>query len=398
METATRSHAFHDGRQLLRAGLALLLALFALPLTKPAPALAEHWAPPQTVFVADTGHTTDGLFLDLWRAHRDLIGDPITEEFQPELGWSEAPEDGQLVQYYENVALVYLPNEAPESQVQLLPLGRDALDQALAAGSSTVLRRATERTVCGGRDGCLGFADSGHTIRGALRTYWESSLGSLLGFPLTEAFRAPDETVVQYFENGALRLDRSGVVAPLPLGRLAAKKLKLATAPIDAPADVPMYDELLFIPDPEPEPAAIGGSWSAGTPGPGPQQGGWKEIVVSLSAQALWAYEDGALVRSSLVSTGTAEVPETETPLGAWSILTKYEVQDMEGTISDEYYFVADVPNVMYFDNLGNALHGTYWHSNFGTPMSHGCINLPLDVAAWLYEWSPVGTAVTVVP
>ena len=119
--------------------------------------------------------------------------------------------------------------------------------------------------------------------------------------------------------------------------------------------------------------------------------------MVSISAQAMWAYENGELVRSSYVSTGTAEVLETTTPIGYWSILTKFDVQDMEGTISDEYYFVDDVPDVMYFDNLGNALHGTYWHSNFGTPMSHGCVNLPLDVASWMYDWAPIGTAVSII-
>ncbi len=89
-------------------------------------------------------------------------------------------------------------------------------------------------------------------------------------------------------------------------------------------------------------------------------------------------------------------MPETVTPVGYFSVLTKYDVQTMEGTISDEYYLVPDVPYVMYFDNLGNALHGTYWHNNFGTPMSHGCVNLPMDVAAFLYDWAPIGTAVTV--
>jgi lipoprotein-anchoring transpeptidase ErfK/SrfK len=103
------------------------------------------------------------------------------------------------------------------------------------------------------------------------------------------------------------------------------------------------------------------------------------------------------LVVTSLVSTGTAEVPETVTPLGYHSILSKYDVQTMEGTISNEYYKVEDVPNVMYIDNLGNAIHGAYWHNNFGTPMSHGCINLPLDIASWMYGWAEVGTPVTVV-
>jgi lipoprotein-anchoring transpeptidase ErfK/SrfK len=58
---------------------------------------------------------------------------------------------------------------------------------------------------------------------------------------------------------------------------------------------------------------------------------------------------------------------------------------------------VPDVPSVLYFTNRGHALHGTYWHNNFGVPMSHGCVNLPLDVAAWLYNRAPVGTLVLIV-
>ena len=90
-------------------------------------------------------------------------------------------------------------------------------------------------------------------------------------------------------------------------------------------------------------------------------------------------------------------MPVAITPTWYFSILTKYDSQTMEGTISGEYYRVEDVPYVMYFDNLGDALHGTYWHNNFGTPMSHGCVNLPMDVAAWMYEWAPIGTLVTVI-
>jgi lipoprotein-anchoring transpeptidase ErfK/SrfK len=131
---------------------------------------------------------------------------------------------------------------------------------------------------------------------------------------------------------------------------------------------------------------------------PGPQQGTYKEVVVSISQQYMWAYEDGVEVIESWVSTGTAETEAVTTPVGNWSILTKYDSQTMEGTISGQYYRVEDVPYVMYFDNLGNALHGTYWHNNFGHPMSHGCVNLPMDVAAFLYSWTDIGTAVTVIP
>ncbi len=70
----------------------------------------------------------------------------------------------------------------------------------------------------------------------------------------------------------------------------------------------------------------------------------------------------------------------------------------MKGLIGGEYYNVPEVPSVMYFTDVGHAIHGAYWHNNFGTPMSHGCVNLPLDVAEWLYRWASEGTPVTVLP
>jgi lipoprotein-anchoring transpeptidase ErfK/SrfK len=94
------------------------------------------------------------------------------------------------------------------------------------------------------------------------------------------------------------------------------------------------------------------------------------------------------------VSTGRAGF---DTPVGSYAVLTKVPSQTMEGVIGGEYYNVPDVPSVLYFTDGGHALHGTYWHNNFGTPMSHGCVNLPLDVATWLYNWAPVGTRVLII-
>ncbi len=133
-------------------------------------------------------------------------------------------------------------------------------------------------------------------------------------------------------------------------------------------------------------------------PGPGRVQVGAKEIVVSLWQQRLWAYEGDVAVLAPWVSTGTAETAETATPVGQWRVLVKLWSETMEGTVGGQAYRVEDVPHVMYFTDEGHALHGTYWHGNFGTPMSHGCVNLPLDAAAWLYEWAPEGTPVTVIP
>jgi lipoprotein-anchoring transpeptidase ErfK/SrfK len=120
-----------------------------------------------------------------------------------------------------------------------------------------------------------------------------------------------------------------------------------------------------------------------------------KTIVVSVGQQMLWAYKGNKVVLSSYVSTGRTGF---DTPLGSFAVLSKLPSQTMEGVIGGEYYNVPDVPWVLYFTNSGHALHGTYWHDNFGMPMSHGCVNLPLDVAAWLYDWAPLGASVHVVP
>jgi len=358
---------------------------------------AQAWSTPRTVFVPSTGHTVDGLFLDLWRADPELLGDPVTEEIRHRTDFTSSGDHG-VVQYYENVALVYQPDEAAENQVELLDLGRQALDDAKTAGISRALDRALERSVCAPAlaSACVNAVASGHTVRGQFLDYWQSGdTAKWLGLPLTESFIAPDGTRIQYFENGILRQTGTGDVEPLPLGSIAAKRAKLDLKPIDQPQDIPVYNEELFVPPPDATPV------DGGTPdwgfGPGPQQGAWKEVVVSISAQTMWAYEEGELVMSSLVSTGTAEVAETTTPVGYHSVLAKFDAQTMEGTISGEYYRVEDVPYVMYFDEYGDALHGTYWHSNFGSPMSHGCVNLPMDIAAWMYGWADVGTAVSVI-
>ena len=144
--------------------------------------------------------------------------------------------------------------------------------------------------------------------------------------------------------------------------------------------------------------AAPAAAQDVGDPGPGRRQPGDREVVVSLAAQRLWAYEGEEVVLTTLVSTGTAETWETATPVGQWRISVKLPWETMEGTVGGVPYRVEDVPHVMYFTDEGHALHGTYWHANFGAPMSHGCVNLPLDAAEWLYGWAPEGTGVTVVP
>src|SRR4051812_38893896 len=80
-----------------------VLAIMALILLgtyfHPESASAQDWSAPRTVFVPTTGHTSDGLFLDVWRTARDVVGDPVTEEFRPRTGFTGGQAD--VVQYYE---------------------------------------------------------------------------------------------------------------------------------------------------------------------------------------------------------------------------------------------------------------------------------------------------------
>jgi LysM repeat protein len=128
-----------------------------------------------------------------------------------------------------------------------------------------------------------------------------------------------------------------------------------------------------------------GGGGGGTTPTSG---GGAKWIDVDLSSQRLRAYQGNTLLRTMIVSTGIASYP---TPPGRYTIYAKYRSTTMSGP----GYYLPGVPHSMFFYR-GYAIHGTYWHNNFGTPMSHGCVNLTQGDAAWLYSWAPVGTLVVI--
>ena len=111
-------------------------------------------------------------------------------------------------------------------------------------------------------------------------------------------------------------------------------------------------------------------------------------VDVNLSQQAAYAYQGDTLIRSFIVSTGTYLHP---TVTGQYHIYVKYRYADMSGP----GYYLPDVPYVTYFYE-GYGLHGTYWHHNFGTPMSHGCVNFRTEDAGWLYDFLPLGALVNV--
>jgi LysM repeat protein len=115
---------------------------------------------------------------------------------------------------------------------------------------------------------------------------------------------------------------------------------------------------------------------------------GARWIEINLSNQTLTAWQGDVAVLHTSVSTGTYRTP---TVTGRYAINTKYSSQRMTGP----GYDLPGVPWVMYFYS-GYAIHGAYWHSNWGTPMSHGCVNMRPDEAQMLYNWADYGTEVYV--
>ena len=352
------------------------------------------------VYVEATSHTLRGSMLDYWRANgaNTVFGNPISEPF--------AASNGYYSQAFENIVLQYRPEflYTHDPIMRPLPIGKMALANRLAPNGSSkersrALRQAAE--ALGATDarverviheGGIFAETTGHTVSGEILAWYTFHEGAFyLGDPLTEPVEEERGRTVQYFEGGLLIVGGDGV-SLAPLAKELAPQLEIDTAPVER-GDLPRYDELLF--------------WTSENPNPlgDPYAPGPKWIEVSTAQQTLWAYHGDTLIHQSLVSTGLAP---NLTELGMFHIRLKYPEQDLGGFTDatgevigfgaaprgTTPYLVEDVPHVMYFNMDAEALHGTYWHNSFGQPMSHGCVNLTLDVAAWLYGWAPLGTGV----
>jgi lipoprotein-anchoring transpeptidase ErfK/SrfK len=121
-----------------------------------------------------------------------------------------------------------------------------------------------------------------------------------------------------------------------------------------------------------------------------------KRIEVSLSKQILTAYENEQTMFQTTISSGIATIQKdpqalsTQTPTGEFRILSKYPSKHMgNGNLFAglEDYELPGVPWTCFFHEAGYAFHGTYWHDNFGTPMSRGCVNMRIEEAKWLFRW-----------
>lgn len=222
------------------------------------------------------------------------------------------------------------------------------------------------------------FPTTGHSLSGAFLRFWEANGGtSNFGLPISEPFdeaSADDGKVrlTQYFEHARMEYhaDLAGTGDEVQLGRLgvrAAQTARVGLAPVGRRADAPVYSPALFE--------------------------GIRWIEVSIGEQRLTAWEGDLPVLSTLVRTGK---PGWDTPRGTFRTFRKVVMEDM--TLLDpsdpEYYYTPDVPWIMYFLEGGFAIHGAVWDDQWGVPTSHGCVNVPVDLARYLYGWAPVNTLV----
>lgn len=118
-----------------------------------------------------------------------------------------------------------------------------------------------------------------------------------------------------------------------------------------------------------------------------------KHIEVNLARQQLWAWENGRLAHTFLISSGTARFPS---PTGTFAIFRKVPLMDYRwsyGPGNPNNYNLKNVPWNLNFKPRF-YIHDAYWHNNFGVPMSHGCINVSLADSKWVYDWAELGTTV----
>ncbi len=309
-----------------------------------------------SVYFAETGHHLSNRngFLSFWEANGriEVLGYPITEEIV---------EGDRIVQYFERARLELHPEYA--GTLWQIQLGRLVVEQLPWMWHAPVADPQLP--------GVVYIPETGHTLTGVFLNYWATRGGArIFGFPITEQL-LENGRPVQYFERVRMEYfaeyaGTSYEIMLTDLGRQLAWQRGLPTAP------VAQYE--------------VAPQWAPPLP--------VRWIEVSIGQQWLYAYEDDVLVYSAPVTTGKDGY---NTPIGNFAIYDKLPLQTMSGSAGGESWYVPDVPWVMYIYG-GVALHGTYWHNLFGSGyrISHGCINLTIADAQWLYNWAAIGVPVSV--
>jgi lipoprotein-anchoring transpeptidase ErfK/SrfK len=389
-----------------RRAILILLLLLTLAAVLPSSTLASNETGPDRVYFPESGHYLSLGFLDYWHVNGgiEVFGYPITDEMSD-------PATGQTVQYFERAIFEYRPEAPSDARVQLRPLpSSDRLQTLVAynlsqqrwarlASFSTVRIPTSQPFAPVGSpldESMLYFEEAGHTLGKGFKDFWERHGGAtVFGYPTTEEFVDPiTGHTVQLFERAIFEwpsdLPESESVQLREIGVSAAKQAGINIAPQPQSSDTPTYAPDLWQVIQPASPTALT------TPLPGAPTGAAKWIEVDLSQQYIRAWEHETLVFGHYVSTGVAK---HATPTGYFRTFAKLRYDDMTNGPAappEDFYDLKDVPNVMYFAAGGYAIHGTYWHNNFGTPQSHGCVNMTIGGSGWMFDWAPYATLVWV--
>ncbi len=341
----------------------------------------------EALYFDATGHNLTNAqgFLNFWRAHdgERLLGAPVTEV---------VTENGMLVQYFERGRLEL------HAEVDGMPIMRGRVGAEYAEALWRTFKAPALHIV---GSSARTFEITGHTLNEPFLDFWEQNGGvEALGYPVSEPlweYIGNRVLLVQYFERVRLEYqplgnDTLGEIHISDLGRDLALMRGFDTTPVEPIEYMTAEYESAAATDDDVRRVIIPAEQK--TAAVAVASTGGKHIVVDLSDQWLYAFVSDTLVFDAPVATGKDGF---NTPTGNFAVYAKLRSQTMSGTLGGESYYVPDVPHVMYI-NGGVALHGAYWHNQFGTGvrLSHGCINLPLDSASWLYEWASMGTPVSV--
>jgi lipoprotein-anchoring transpeptidase ErfK/SrfK len=315
--------------------------------------------PEDTHFFASTAHTLAGAFLRFWREHNGAIvfGDPLSEPL-----WEVVEGSSVRVQYFERARL----EDHGRAGIVVSALGRErALAKGLVdphqAPAVSVLDAPDDQAVTSS------FAELAPPTPTPIPPTPP---------PVPTEPPAPTEAPPTI----AVASDAANQATPATPRSLASAQATTAAAEVKA---APTATRVKPTPV-KPTPTLV----VAATKATG------KVIDVNLSTQRLVAMENGVVVYKAGVTTGRDGF---NTPTGTHFVYAKTKLRTMRGELKGESWVVPNVPNVMYINGMV-AIHGTYWHNMFGSGvrLSHGCINLSLKDAAWMYKWAPIGTKVIV--
>lgn len=356
-------------------------------------AAPPHMAETSERFFEETRHTLNPPFLRLWKVSGELstLGYPISEPL-----WQQVGNQMTLVQYFERGRLEHhtFASGTPD-EVQISSLG---LDLALLRGHDTTPVPAPV-SISVPEPERQPAAPAEEVITADVAPA-EAELADVEPADVEAADTAEAEAAAgDAAEAEAVETTQTDAEAAeeAELATLFQESPEIVPANVPPPEPLPNADDLLAAP-----PIDI---WSLFKESPPAEEADWevvsseaeptnKSLLINLSHQWLYAYEGDTLVFDAPVSTGRAGF---DTPTGLFSLYARNPVQTMSGNLNGESYEVPFVTYAMYIHE-DFAMHGAYWHNDFGTGIrrSHGCINLPVNSAAWVYRWAPLGTPVRV--